>query len=128
MTQTIRQEITLPIAPAEVFATLTDASRFSAMTKGAPAEISTDEGGVFSVFGGMIVGRHVELVPGQRVVQAWRVKLWEPGVYSMVRFEFAAEGEGTRVTLTHSSFPEGQAEHLSKGWHDNYWSPLQAQG
>jgi len=75
-------------------------------------------------FGGMIHGRHVELVPGERLVQAWRVKLWPEGEYSMVRFELRPEGEGTRATLDHWGFPEGQAAHLGAGWDKNYWQPL----
>jgi hypothetical protein len=57
-------------------------------------------------------------------VQAWRVKSWEPGVYSIARFELRAEGAGTRLVLDHVGFPEGQAEHLGQGWHANYWEPL----
>src|SRR5687768_15388418 len=120
----IHQEITLASPPARVYEVLTDSARFSAMTGGAPTEISREPGGTFSCFGGMIHGRHIELVPGERIVQAWRAKPWEPGAYSMVRFTLTPEGTGTRVTLDHSAFPAGQAEHLAKGWHQNYWEPL----
>ena len=93
------------------------------MSAGAPTEIDARAGGAFSCFGGMILGRNVECVPGQRVVQAWRVKMWEPGAYSLVRFELRSEGSSTRVILDHAGFPDGQAEHLEKGWHANYWEP-----
>ncbi len=72
----------------------------------------------------MIHGRNLELAPGERVVQAWRVKMWPAGEYSMVRFELHAEGKGTRVTMDHWGFPEDQGEHLGAGWHQNYWEPL----
>src|SRR5689334_13752252 len=124
MNDTIHQEITLARPPAEVYAILTDSARFSAMSGGAPADISRDAGGTFSCFGGMIHGRHVELVPGERLVQAWRVKLWDPGVYSLVRFTLQPEGKGTKVILDHSSYPDGQGAHLAAGWHKNYWEPL----
>src|SRR5262245_27986448 len=101
----IHQEVVIGARPEQVFRALTDASQFTAMT-GAPAEIDATPGGAFSCFGGMIVGRTLELVDSERVVQAWRVKLWEAGVYSVVRFTLRAEGDGTRVTLDHSSFPE----------------------
>ncbi len=125
MSDPIRQEITVSTDPARVYATLTDSARFSAMSGGAPAEIGQGAGGAFSCFGGMIEGRHIELVAGERIVQAWRAKPWPAGHYSLVRFDLAAApGGGTRITLTHSSFPEGQAEHLAAGWHENYWKPL----
>jgi activator of HSP90 ATPase len=97
---------------------------FSTATGNRPAEIASGEGGTFSVFGGAIHGRHIELVPGKRVVQAWRVQNWEPGAYSVVRFTLSPEGSGTKVTLDHSSFPDGEDKHLDPGWHTNYWEPL----
>ena len=42
----------------------------------APAELDPEPGGEFSCFGGMIVGRTIENIPGQRLVQAWRVANW----------------------------------------------------
>ena len=120
----IHQEITFAAAPARIYEALTNAKTFSQMSGGAPTEIEAKDGGAFSCFGGMIIGRIIECVPGQRVVQAWRVKAWEPGLYSLARFELKAEGTGTRVLFDHTGFPEGQAEHLGKGWHANYWEPL----
>ena len=67
---------------------------------------------------------HVELVPGARVVQAWRVKLWPEGQYSLVRFTLAPDGAGTKLVLDHSGYPEGEHEHLSAGWRANYLEPL----
>lgn len=124
MTERIHQEIVFDAAPARVYEALTDAVQFSKLSGGAPAEIEATAGGAFSCFGGMILGRNVECAPGERLVQAWRVKTWEPGVYSIVRFELRPEGGTTRVVLEHTGYPEGQGEHLAKGWHANYWEPL----
>jgi uncharacterized protein YndB with AHSA1/START domain len=127
MTNRIHQELVVDGAPARVYAALTEAAQFSAMSGGAPAEIDARAGGAFSCFGGMIVGRNIECTPGERLVQAWRAKTWEPGHYSIVRFELrpeGADGEATRVVLDHSGFPDDQGEHLEKGWHARYWEPL----
>ncbi len=121
---TIHHEIVLPAPPARLYRALTDAAEFSAMSGGAPASIDARDGGEFSCFGGMIHGRVVECVPGERLVQAWRVKAWSPGLYSIVRFELRPEGAGTRVVLEHGGYPDEQREHLDKGWHANYWEPL----
>ena len=91
----------------------------------APTEISRMEGGTFTLFGGHIVGRHVELVANERIVQAWRVVDWPRGVYSMVKFELVEQGRGTQIIFDHTGFPNGQAEHLAEGWKSNYWEPLQ---
>jgi len=124
MSDRIHQEIPVEAPSSRIYEVLTDAAQFSKMSGGAPAEIDATAGGAFSCFGGMITGRIIECVPGERLVQAWRAKPWEPGVYSIVRFELKSDGKKTRVVLDHAAFPEGQGEHLDKGWHANYWEPL----
>jgi activator of HSP90 ATPase len=90
-----------------------------------PAEISGEVGGPFALFGGYITGRHLELVPNQRIVQAWRTQSWEPGDYSIARFDFVEQASGTKIVFDHKGFPLGQAEHLAAGWKANYWEPLE---
>ncbi|HLW53927.1 MAG TPA: SRPBCC domain-containing protein [Candidatus Angelobacter sp.] len=98
----------------------------SGMSLGAgPTDISPQVGGAFSVFGGHIVGRHIELVRNERIVQAWRVVNWDPGHYSIAKFELVEQGSGTRLIFNHTGFPKGQAEHLAAGWKGNYWEPLE---
>ena len=65
--------------PERIYGVLTDAKQFAAMT-GRAAEIDATEGGPFSLFGGLIVGRNVELVPNRRVVQALASDPLGPGL------------------------------------------------
>lgn len=76
------------------------------------------------MFAGLIVGRNIELVPGARVVQAWRPGHWNPGVYSIARFELTPKGSGTTITFDHTGFPEGEFDNLLSGWNGHYWEPL----
>ena len=124
MKQHIHQEIVVAAPPAHIYQVLTEAAEFGKLSGGAPTEIDPVPGGAFSCFGGMIHGRNIECVPSERLVQAWRAKTWPEGVYSVVAFRLAPDGDGTRVSLDHAGFPEGQGEHLEKGWHANYWEPL----
>jgi Activator of Hsp90 ATPase homolog 1-like protein len=89
-----------------------------------PTKISPEVGGEFFLFGGHIIGRHLELVPNERIVQAWRVVDWEPGLYSIARFQLSDEGAGTKIVFDHTGFPKGQAEHLAFGWKAHYWDGL----
>jgi activator of HSP90 ATPase len=82
-------------------------------------------GGTFSIFGGHIVGRHLELLPDERLVQAWRVPDWKPGIFSIARFQLNKQGSGTRLVFDHTGFPQGLGQHLADGWKANYWEPLQ---
>jgi activator of HSP90 ATPase len=119
----LHQEIDLPANPQRIYEALLDSKQFSAFT-GESAEIGREEGNAFSMFGGMIVGRNIELVPGQRIVQAWRPTHWSPGIYSIVRFELKAQGARTTLILDHTGFPEGEFAHLNYGWGLKYWEPL----
>jgi activator of HSP90 ATPase len=88
-------------------------------------EISREAGGAFILFGGYITGRHVELVPNERIVQAWRTGGWNPGVYSIAKFELVEQGSGTKIVFDHTGFPKGEAETLASGWKAHYWEPLE---
>ena len=119
----IRQEADIPAPPAAVYAALLDEKQFARLT-GAPAKIESGAGGAFSLFGGAISGRNIELVPASMVVQAWRANDWAPGVYSMVRFKLTPNGGGTHVVLDQTGFPASDFHGLSIGWPEHYWTPL----
>jgi uncharacterized protein YndB with AHSA1/START domain len=129
MPNAIRHEIDFNTSAQRVYEALIDARQFSTFT-GAPAEIDGRAGGAFSCFGGIISGRNVELVPNKRIVQAWRVKIWPEGVYSIVAFELTPNGSShTRLVMTHDGFPDAMRAHLNGeekdgGWHRQYWEPL----
>jgi activator of HSP90 ATPase len=119
----LHDEVVVKTSPQRIYELLLDAKQFAALT-GAPAEIDPKAGGAFSIFGKLIEGRNVELVANQRVVQAWRPASWEPGVYSIVRFEFKPHSSGTMIVLDHTGFPEGDFKHLEWGWSAHYWQPM----
>jgi uncharacterized protein YndB with AHSA1/START domain len=135
--ESIHQELTFQASRKRVYDALTDAKQFEQVVHlsdamktrippGAPpTQISTEPGGAFSTFGGLIGGRQIELVPNERIVQAWRPAYWNPGVYSIVKFALADTDSGTKLTLDHKAFPEGDALSLLDGWNKNYWQPLQ---
>ena len=120
---TIHQEVDFTASPKRLYEALLDSTKFSAFS-GRPAEINREVGGAFSLFGGHIVGRNVELVPNKRIVQAWRVVDWPEGVYSIVKFELKAQGSGTHLVFDHTGFPENLRDHLAEGWESNYWALL----
>jgi uncharacterized protein YndB with AHSA1/START domain len=120
----IHQEVAIPASPDAVFDVLTNAEKFTAMTGGRSAEIANKEGGTFALFGGDIVGRNIELVPGKRVVQAWRPKRWPEGQYSLVSFNLTPSGEGTKLVFDHIGYPDEDHAMLDGGWPQMYWQPM----
>jgi activator of HSP90 ATPase len=129
MASAIQQEVIFKAIPKRVYDALLDSKQFSEFSGGAPAEISPDPGGAFSCFGGIITGRNIELVPNRRIVQAWRVKMWPEGLYSIVKFELRQQGSETHLVMDHVGFPQEMRAHLngeepSGGWPRQYWEPL----
>ena len=134
--EAIHQERLFKAAPKRVYEALTVTNQFDQLTHDLmqsaamskmqkPTVISPHVGGAFALFGGYIVGRHIELVPNELIVQAWRVGSWDRGIYSVIRFQLTEEGAGTKIIFDHAGFPKGQAEHLASGWQEHYWDPLE---
>ena len=120
----LHQEIDYKATSQRIYDVLLSSKDFTAFS-GAPAEIDPQAGGAFSMFGGMIVGRNIELVPNQRIVQAWRPTGDFPeGTYSLVEIALQPQGAQTRLILDHTGFPEGHFDHLNAGWYSHYWEPL----
>ena len=135
-TEAIHQEVTFKAPRKRVYTALMDTEQFDKVTHlgvamqgnsslgNQPTQISPELGGTFTLFGGHISGRHLELVPGTRIVQAWRVADWDPGIFSVVRFQLADQASDTKLIFDHVGFPQGLGQHLAEGWTGNYWQPL----
>lgn len=135
--ESIHQEPVFRANPKRVYEALTDEKQFEKVTQLSAAmqsgmalgnkrtQIGREAGSPFTLFGGHIVGRHIELVPNERIVQAWRVVDWGPGIYSIVKFELTEQDSGTKIILDHAGFPQGKGQHLADGWKANYWEPLE---
>jgi len=121
--EAIHQEVVIKASRKRVYEVLTDTEQFRKLSGGLGAEISREAGGAFSLFGGVITGRHIELVPSERIVQAWRSE-WAPGEYSIARFVLKEQGSDTKIVFDHTGFPQGKAEHLASGWKEHYWDGL----
>jgi len=119
----IHYEIDFKASPQRLYESILDQKQFAAFS-GLPATIDRTPGGSFSQFGGLVVGRNIEFVPNQRIVQAWRPTHWDPGIYSIVHFEFNPRAAETTMTFDHTGFPAGEYDHLDSGWQSHYWEPL----
>jgi activator of HSP90 ATPase len=133
--EAIHQEVSFKETPKRIYGALTNAQQFQKICQlsdaskhvdvnSKPAEINAQPGSEFTLFGGYIVGRQIELIPNKRMVQAWREPTWDPGVYSVVKFELSEQGAGTKLAFDQTGFPAGAGDHLAIGWKLNYWEPL----
>lgn len=120
----LHQEESFDVSPARVYQALLSTAEFAAFS-GQKATIEPAVGGAFSLFDGQVVGINLDLVPSQRIVQAWRaIGDWPAGIFSIVHFALAPKGNGTQLALDHTGFRPGDFDHLNRGWAPHYWVPM----
>ncbi len=117
---------TLPASPEAIYEAWLDSAAHSAMT-GAEATASKEVGAEFSAWDGYIVGKNLELVPGQRIVQSWRTsEFGDEDPDSTITVTLTPIEAGARLTLSHSNVPDGQTSYEKVGWRDYYFEPMKA--
>ncbi len=125
MSKLIRQTVTFHAPPHAVYEALMDSRKHARFTQ-SPARISRKVGGAISAYGDYITGTNLELVPDEKIVQAWHASEWPEGHMSRVTFKLAPVPGGTRLTFTHSGVPDPFVEDIRQGWIDSYWEPMKA--
>ena len=125
MSKLIRQSVTFKATPHEVYEAILDSRKHARFTQ-APARLSRKVGGAFSAYGDYITGANLELVPDEKIVQAWHASEWPDGHLSRVTFKFTPVPGGTRLNFTHSGVPDKFVADIRQGWIDNYWAPMKA--
>ena len=119
----IHQQAMIPASPEQVYAVLADADALSGLS-GLSGKAGRSAGEEFSAFDGNVTGRQIELVPGTRIVQAWRFPRFQEGVYTIVHFTLTAAEEGTLLTLDQYGEPEDWHDHIATNWPTFYLTPL----
>jgi uncharacterized protein YndB with AHSA1/START domain len=126
MASIIRQSVTINASPDAVFRALMESRRHASFT-GARASLSQKVGGAFRCYDGYIAGRNLDLVPGKRIVQAWRAARWPAGVFSVASFVLSRKAGGkTKISFTHIGVPPANRKAINEGWRTYYWKPLKA--
>ena len=124
MCKTIKQRVKFSASPATVYDLLADSTKHSAVT-GKKATISRKIGGTFSASGDDVSGVNVDLVPGQRIVQAWRHKRFPEGIFSMAAVTLTPTPDGgTQLVLTHRGVPKDLIPETERTWREQYWSRI----
>ena len=126
MCKTIKQKVKFKAAPVTVYELLADSKKHSAVT-GKKASISRKIGGTFSAAVNRSSGINVDLVPGKRIVQAWRGARFPEGIFSMAAFALSPTSDGgTELVLTHRGVPKALIPETEEAWRDLYWKKIKA--
>lgn len=111
----------IPASPEEIFAALTNPATIQLWT-GEPAEMSTEPGSEFSLWGGSIAGKNIEFDAPRRIVQEWYFGDREET--SIVTIRLHPQKNGTSVELRHTNIPDGDYDEIVEGWNQNYFGAL----
>jgi len=126
MPYTYRLTRIIPASPLDVYEAWLDSESHSQMT-GAEARMSDKIGADFSAWDDDVRGRNLELVPGERIVQAWRTsKFTGENEDSIVTITLEQADDGTLLTLVHSNVPDEHRHNEEGGWESNYFAPMRA--
>ncbi|HEU4916872.1 MAG TPA: SRPBCC family protein [Acidimicrobiia bacterium] len=120
MSEPIVLERVIAASPSVVFSYLTNSEKW-ARWQGDHATIRPERGGIFALSmsnGTRARGQFVEVEQDRRVVFTWG---WvdHPGVppgSTTVEIELFAEGDGTRLRLTHDGLPPDEVAIHTAGW------------
>ena len=126
MCKTIKQKVKFKAAPVTVYELLAVSKKHSAVT-GKKATISRKIGGTFSAGVNRSSGINVDLVPGKRIVQAWRDARFPEGIFSMAAVTLTPTTDGgTELVLTHRGVPKDLIPETELAWREQYWSRIKA--
>ncbi len=113
-----------PVTARELYEAWLDSKKHGEMT-GAGAKTGSKVGSKFSAWDGYIQGKTLELVPVQRIVQAWRTTDFPTGCDdSVIEVMFQDFDGGCKMTIRHTSIPKGQGDEYKEGWRQFYFKPM----
>ena len=124
MCKTIKHKVRFKIPPEMIYDLLADSRKRTEVT-GRKAVMSNKVGGKFSTDAGQVTGVNVDLVPGRRLVQAWRRRDFPEGIYSMAAITLnPIPSGGTELVLTHRGVPKHLLDQIEDYWRLGYWAPM----
>lgn len=107
--------------PAIVYQALTFPLTIQLWT-GDKAEMSTEPGSEFSLWGGSILGRNLEFEEGKKIVQQWY--FGEQKEPSIVTIKLHPDKQKTSVELIHTNIPDAEYDDFVYGWDVYYFGAL----
>lgn len=117
-----KKYFTIPAPPEDVYIALTNPATIQLWT-GEPAVMSTEPGSEFSLWEDSIVGKNIEFIQNQQLVQQWYFDGQEEP--SIVTIKLHAKGAGTSVELRHTNIPDEAYDDIVEGWDEQYFGSLQ---
>lgn len=114
---TIKQTYEMNATPEQVFDALVNPDTIQ-IWSGDEAKMGPDVGDNFTLWGGQMFGKNLEVVKNKKLVQEWNYDQWDSP--SKVTFTIKPKGKKTIVELLHEDVPEKSFTSIDEGW-DSYY-------
>lgn len=85
---------------------------------GGPVKMDDKAGSKFSLWGGDVWGKNIEVIRNKKLVQDWYGGDWKK--LSKVTFILKSKGGSTEVDLIHTDVPRDEESDFADGWKDYY--------
>jgi uncharacterized protein YndB with AHSA1/START domain len=118
----LKKYFIIKASPEEVYLALTTPTAIQ-LWSGDPAVMSTEVGSEFSLWEGNIVGKNLEFVENQKIVQEWYFGDQEDA--SIVTIKLHPHKSGTSAELHHINIPDEGFEEIAEGWTFEYFGAIQ---
>jgi len=109
--------IKIKAEPSDVYASFTNPFTIE-LWSGYPATMPSVAGEEFSMLGGDIQGKILELIPDSKIVQEWY--FGDQTEASIATIKIFASGANSQVDLQHTNIPEEAYDDITEGWVDYF--------
>ena len=117
----IRQTYHIKASVEEVWRALVD-PKYIEGWGGGPAKMSDKVGSQFSLWGGDIYGKNIEVIANKKLIQEWFGGKWDKP--SIATFALSSKNDQTTIEFTHVDVPENEYKDIEQGWKDYYLGPI----
>jgi len=111
--------------PQDVYTALTNPFTIE-LWSGESAVMSTEVGAEFSLWSGDIVGKNIELIENEKLVQQWYFGDDDDESPSIVTIKIWPRNTVSSVEILHTNIPDEAYDNIVEGWNEAYLGAVKA--
>ena len=121
--KTLKQTYHIHAPVEKVWQALVDPKEIDAWG-GGPVKMDEKVGTKFSLWGGEIHGKNIEVTPKKKLVQEWFGGKWDEP--SIATFYLSMQAGKTSIDFLQTNIPDNEVEDIADGWKKYYLGPLKS--
>jgi len=110
-------------APEQLYQALLTPQLVAAWSR-SPPNVEPKVGGKFSLFGGNVTGKFVELDENKRIKMEWRLRDWKSGHFAVLTHSFVVQDGETVMHTVWEGIPVGEEEQVEQNFNEYYVKPI----